>query len=823
MATTLSITKMQDKPLIPNVWRQFGVRLQRTGTAPATNVKVSWAITPSVVGNVVSLQYRDSADGEWKPLPLTGYFGPAAGFPITDGYDATTPFRVKVAAATAGSPTVAATYSAALAVVDAANVPLVPAVAAAGSFSVLASKYHEVDPISRIEGHMGVSLAVEGGFVKEAEVHGNLFRGFENFLVGREPNDAITYTQRICGVCPVPHGLTATYAADAVLGYSPGYLSFVHDGTVTGDGVPAKAVLIRNLVQACDMLMSSVTHFYHLAAQCYIQGPEMPPWTPFFDRSYYHRMLLNPGGPDATGVGGYQGSANPADHTGALPVKRSGFSDSLWSAVITQYVKALRIRRLIFEAGALFAGRMPMTSSFVAGGVTIKASDNLQTQCEKFADIMSAEVVPFIIKEYVPTALALGALYPAWDNKFNNSRAVGDPDVGTNWGFGAGLGEFLSWGGYPCLDDTVAFAGGHVEHPTASTFSVTKYLEGRGQHATAIARVKAGLTESIAHSRYVNYNGEFGDETQLAAYPGDVTRTQPDRDSGYSYMKAPRFDGKPREVGPLARLMVSGILKPNVGVVASIDEALGGAATATYVNQVGASVGLAPSAIEADLAVALVREGLATLNVNNGALIVSSANIEANIGDVGGVYNDTNSVIQGTILNHVLGLKSGLSVMDRIRARAIESLYLALLVTALPTGGTISTAGGWINQLKDLGGRVNPSAHLKATCRQLATPPGVAAGFGCNEAPRGSLAHFSTINKGKITAYQCVVPYTWNGSPKDISGQRGPTEAAMIGIPYQAATSDVTWRSGNVIASVNGVEALRVAQSFDPCIACAVH
>ena len=59
---------------------------------------------------------------------------------------------------------------------------------------------HVVDPISRVEGHLGVELTVDGGVVTDAEQSGNMFRGIENILVGREANDAITYTQRICGV-----------------------------------------------------------------------------------------------------------------------------------------------------------------------------------------------------------------------------------------------------------------------------------------------------------------------------------------------------------------------------------------------------------------------------------------------------------------------------------------------------------------------------------------------------------------------------------------------------------------------------------------------
>ena len=147
---------------------------------------------------------------------------------------------------------------------------------------------YEVDPVSRIEGHLGIKVttdgAATGATITNAQAHGNLWRGFENFLLGRAANDAITFVQRICGVCPVPHGMTSTYAVDTVLGYSAGHITFAYDGT---NGVPKKAVSIRNLVLGMEFLMSSITHFYHLAAPSYIQGPAIPPWTPYFADSYY--------------------------------------------------------------------------------------------------------------------------------------------------------------------------------------------------------------------------------------------------------------------------------------------------------------------------------------------------------------------------------------------------------------------------------------------------------------------------------------------------------------------------------------------------------
>jgi Ni,Fe-hydrogenase I large subunit len=109
---------------------------------------------------------------------------------------------------------------------------------------------------------------------------------------------------------------------------------------------------------------------------------------------------------------------------------------------------------------------------------------------------------------------------------------------------------------------------------------------------------------------------------------------------------------------------------------------------------------------------------------------------------------------------------------------------------------------------------------------------GAISGYGATEAPRGALAHFSSLNAaGKITAYQAVVPTTWNASPKDgaaETGNPGPIEQAMMGVPYRAeqATFDVitaaTKGAGGGTA-YNGIEALRIAHTFDPCIACAIH
>jgi len=638
-----------------------------------------------------------------------------------------------------------------------------------------------VDPIPRIEGHLGVKLTVTGGNVTEADAHGNMFRGFENFLVGRDPNDAITFTQRICGVCPVPHGMASTYAVDAVYGYSTGHITF-SDKDNDGLGVPAKAVHVRNLILGAEFLMSSITHFYHLAAPSYVQGPNMPPWTPYFHNSYYAPQLLS------------HGRKLPGEGVTSPPITAN--APNLWSAVIAQYVKALRMRRLTFEAGALFAGRMPMTSAYVAGGVTTqdKGAD-FRDRCKKFYNLMH-EVGLFIVKEYVPLALALGALYPAYDNTHNGGT-----------GIGAGLGNFLSWGAFPNpADNTLALSGGFKIGTAATQVLVT----GKGNVQGMINAVNENLIEDTHRSWYVA-DAKWGyPANQSWQKPGAVTRTEPDRTKGvkYSWMKAPRWKVgtvyHAMEVGPLARMVVQGWYPVNGDTLASTFTVGGHFSYADYFD--GAN--LDTRCVEAGLLAALAAEPAPAPHGNLAAAVTA----------------------------WIGGLRGGLSTMDRIRARALESLVLAQLIlgpfdkTANAGAGRFGAVGtvsgitntptaGWIGAAAGLS-----DAELAKSYISKAAPLNLRSSYGATEAPRGSLSHHVTIDRGRIASYQCVVPTTWNGSPKDnLTGLRGDVtaprdfngrgamEQAMIGSPHAG------------VAPGPGVEAMRIAQSFDPCIACAVH
>jgi hydrogenase large subunit len=87
--------------------------------------------------------------------------------------------------------------------------------------------------------------------------------------------------------------------------------------------------------------------------------------------------------------------------------------------------------------------------------------------------------------------------------------------------------------------------------------------------------------------------------------------------------------------------------------------------------------------------------------------------------------------------------------------------------------------------------------------------PSEVKGVGFTEAPRGALGHWIKIKDTKIDNYQCVVPTTWNGSPRDNEGNIGAFEASLMNTKVERADEPV--------------EILRTLHSFDPCLACSTH
>ncbi|CAG0995147.1 partial hydrogenase, group If, partial [Gammaproteobacteria bacterium] len=143
-----------------------------------------------------------------------------------------------------------------------------------------------------------------------------------------------------------------------------------------------------------------------------------------------------------------------------------------------------------------------------------------------------------------------------------------------------------------------------------------------------------------------------------------------------------------------------------------------------------------------------------------------------------------------------VGPEALFSTLGRTAARGIETLLVAQELPKWLDMLVANIAGG------DL-------AIHNGEKWDPATWPREAAGYGWHNAPRGALGHWIRIRDQKIENYQAVVPSTWNASPRDEKGERGPYEAALVGTPMADPTKPL--------------EILRTIHSFDPCLACAVH
>jgi len=177
-----------------------------------------------------------------------------------------------------------------------------------------------------------------------------------------------------------------------------------------------------------------------------------------------------------------------------------------------------------------------------------------------------------------------------------------------------------------------------------------------------------------------------------------------------------------------------------------------------------------------------------------------------------------NAMEVGPLARYVIGYAKGIPEFKEPAEMVLGKLGAP--VTALfSTLGRTAARGlecSWaVHKLKDEYNKLIASikAGDTATANMANFEPSTwkpkAQGHGFVEAPRGALAHWIDIEDKKIKNYQCIVPTTWNASPRDAEGKIGAYEAALLGTPMHDPNLPL--------------EILRTIHSFDPCLACATH
>ncbi len=236
-----------------------------------------------------------------------------------------------------------------------------------------------IDPVTRIEGHLKIETVVDDGVVKEARSTGNLFRGIELILRGRDPRDAQVITQRICGVCPQSHGVAAALNLDSAFGIA--------------DKIPDNARIMRNLIQGAHVIQDHILHFYHLAALDYVDVAE----------------LANYGGKDSD-LNSIKDFISRGELAPFVPRYEGDYRlpAEINQQAVSHYVKAFDIRRIGHEMVSVFSGKVPHSVGIVPGGVTTPPTiDKIISFLWRLRILQD-----FINNAYIPDVLAIAGAYP---------------------------------------------------------------------------------------------------------------------------------------------------------------------------------------------------------------------------------------------------------------------------------------------------------------------------------------------------------------------------------------------------------------------------
>ena len=546
-----------------------------------------------------------------------------------------------------------------------------------------------VDPMTRIEGHLRVDCEVDDGKVVKAWSSGQMWRGIELILQGRDPRDAWIITQRICGVCTTVHAIASVRAVENALKLE----------------VPLNAQYIRNMLITAHGIHDHIVHFYHLSALDWVDIVSALKADPK-EASRIAQSLSDWPLNSVQHFTQIQEKLQSFISSGQLGVFASGYwghkamklPPEINLLAAAHYFQALDYQRTANKIVAILGSKTPHIQNLAVGGVAnaINMDSQSTLTLERLYYIKSFidELGDFINKVYMVDVAAIGALYADWTQ------------------YGAGITNYLSVPDLPLDTKGTQFAlpGGYIHQADLSTFKpINNYQD---------SYFEGGVKESVKHAWYQGGKGA------LHPYDGETIPEYTDfnDDAKYSWVKAPTFYDERVQVGPLANVLAMA--------------AAGHEPTTRHLKTV-----------------------LDTASAVAGSTIPVAA------------------------LHSTIGRHAARAVRTGVLHEALEQQW-QLLMDNIGSGDV-------------------------TTYNQPEFPKGEIRGFGYHEAPRGVLSHWVVIKDGKISNYQCVVPSTWNASPRDEDDKPGPYEASLMDNPIDDPEKPL--------------EVIRTIHSFDPCLACAIH
>ncbi|MFA7241399.1 MAG: nickel-dependent hydrogenase large subunit [Sulfuricellaceae bacterium] len=397
-----------------------------------------------------------------------------------------------------------------------------------------------IDPVTRIEGHLRIEAETDSaGVIVSAAGTGAMVRGLEIILKGRDPRDAWAFAQRICGVCTLVHGIASVRAVEDALKCT----------------IPPNAQLIRNLMIAAQFVHDHVMHFYHLHALDWVDVVSAlkadPQRTSELAQSISSYAKSSPGY-----FSDVQKKLKGFVDGGQLGI----FGNGYWGhaayklppeanlMALAHYLEALAWQREVVKLHTLFGGKNPHPN-FLVGGVPCAISVHPGHEGKTLHGGQSATALnmtgltqvrniiqqmrDFVDQVYVPDTLAIADFYKDW------------------FKLGEGVGNFMTYGEFP-------------ENGTGKMLIPAGVILDRNLDKIHAVDLHAAdqIQEFVSHAWY-DYS--VGKTQGLHPYQGETklnyTGPKPpyqhiDPGQPYSWLKSPRWKGKPVEVGPLARVLM---------------------------------------------------------------------------------------------------------------------------------------------------------------------------------------------------------------------------------------------------------------------------
>ncbi|AZA10295.1 nickel-dependent hydrogenase large subunit [Corynebacterium pseudopelargi] len=393
-----------------------------------------------------------------------------------------------------------------------------------------------IDPLTRIEGHLRIELEREDEKITNAWSETTQFRGIETIVQGRDPRDVWAFVGRICGVCTGTHSVASVTAVEDAIGSVP----------------PPQAQLIRDIVMASHEAHDHVVHFYHLHALDWVNVVSAAEADPKKTADFAKSIGSSWKGNTPEQFAKVKAKIQEVLDSGQLSIFTGGYWDhpdyrlpaEANLMAVSHYLDALQYQRSIIRISTVFGGKNPHPN-FLVGGMACQIDpDKSETVNQVKLDQVQAwaqEIYEFINECYYPDAVAIMSAYKDYFDigaSSPNFLAVGM--AGATYR-GTPQGVPVSFH-HREIKPGVILDGDYTKIQPLDTNKIKEYISSAWYSYEAGNDV--GL-HPLEGETTVNYTGPTPPYEWLA-----------DREQ-YTWSKAPRYDGRAVQVGPVSRVLLA--------------------------------------------------------------------------------------------------------------------------------------------------------------------------------------------------------------------------------------------------------------------------